>query len=459
MIISPEKFDTRSLHSSPWGANICRVLAAALHSADAGLSIRNKVALVTDTLTVDNLTFDLNAYLRIFVIGVGKAAVPMAEAVSEIMGTRISSGVVITKDGYTGTESSFEPNHIRLIQAGHPIPDPRNMVASSRLITLTQNLSPQDLVICLISGGGSSLITQPSYHLSLKDIQDTISILLSCGASITEINTVRKHLDELKGGGLAKKLFPAAVISLILSDVVGDSLDMVASGPMVADDTTYSDARTVLERYQVWDRVPASVSSHITNGIEGLIPETVKPGDPVLDNIHNILVGNNSQVVQASLQTAKNLGFNAEVLPITLQGEASLIGKTITQQVINQLASYTNTRQPICFVTGGETTVTIKGNGRGGRNQELALGAVKRLSTASSMVLVSLATDGGDGPTDAAGAVATNQTYSLGLAKGLDPLDYLQRNDSYNYFDPLGDLIKIGPTLTNVNDLLFFFSR
>lgn len=457
MLISPEKFTTHSLRSSPWGDNICRVLSAAIHNADAGLSIKNKVSLNANILKVDNQTFDLNTYLRIFVLGVGKAAVPMAKALLEIMENRINFGVVITKDGYTGTESSFEQKHIELIQAGHPIPDLRNLAASSRLITFTQNLTSQDLVICLISGGGSSLLTQPSYHLSLKDIQVTTATLLSCGAAISEINTVRKHLDDLKGGSLAKKLFPAGIISLILSDVVGDNLDMVASGPTVADITTYSDARAVLQKYQVWDTVPASVCSHIIDGIEGLIPETVKPGDPVLDNVHNIIVGNNSQVVQASVQAAKKLEFNAEFLPIMLQGEASLIGKTITEQVINQLRSYPNTAQPICIVTGGETTVTIKGNGKGGRNQELALGAVKSLSTANSMVLVSLATDGEDGPTDAAGAVATNQTYSLGMAKGLDPVDHLQRNDAYNYFNLLGDLIKTGPTLTNVNDLLFFF--
>jgi hydroxypyruvate reductase len=309
----------------------------------------------------------------------------------------------------------------------------------------------------LISGGGSSLIIQPSLGLSLEDIQETTSLLLSCGASITEMNTVRKHLDELKGGGLVKKLFPATVISLILSDVIGDSLDMIASGPTAADPTTYGDARVVLENYQLWDRIPAPVRSHLTDGVEGLIPETVKPGDPVLGNVSNILVGNNSQVVLAAVKAANDLGFSAELLPRPLQGEASLVGQTIIERVTTRLASYTNTRQPACFIAGGETTVTVKGNGKGGRNQELALGAVKRLSTDGPMALVSLATDGGDGPTDAAGAVATNQTYSLGLAKGLEPVDYLLRNDSYNYFDQLGDLIKIGPTLTNVNDLLFIF--
>ncbi len=457
MIIPPEKFATRSLLSSRWGTSICQVLATAIDSADAGVSIRNKVSLDASKLTIDNLSFDLNTYQRIFIIGAGKAVVPMAEAVVEVLGNHITSGLVITKDGYSGTQSSLQHNHIELIQAGHPIPDLRNQAASSRLVTLVQNISSHDLVICLISGGGSSLITYPSSGLSLKDIQDTTSLLLSCGASITESNTIRKHLDELKGGGLAKKLFPATVISLILSDVIGDSLDMIASGPTVADPTIYGDARAILEKYQLWDRVPAPVRIHFTDGIEGAIPETVKPGDPVLDNVHNTLVGNNYQVALAAVHAANDLGFSAELLPIPLQGEASLIGKTIAERLKNQLASYTNARKPACFVAGGETTVTIKGNGKGGRNQELALGAVKSLSTAAPMVLVTLATDGGDGPTDAAGAVATNQTYSSGLAKRLEPQDYLIRNDSYNYFDQLDDLIKIGPTLTNVNDLLFIF--
>jgi hydroxypyruvate reductase len=457
MKISPEKFATRSLLSSPWGKDICRVLAAAIHRADAGANIKNKVSLDADTLNIDKLSFDLNAYHRIFVLGVGKAAVPMAEAAREILGNRIYSGMVITKDGYTGTRSNLQQNQFELIQAGHPVPDLRNIASSSRLITLIQTLSPKDLVICLISGGGSSLLLQPSQGLLLSDIQMTTSLLLSCGASITEINTVRKHLDDFKGGGLAKLLFPCAVISLILSDVIGDSLDMVASGPTIADPTTYGDASAVLEKYQVWDSVSIPVRTHLTDGIEGLIPETIKPGDPVLDNVHNILVGNNSLVVQASVQAAKNLGFSPEIISIPLQGEASLVGQIITEHVKTRFASNANPPQPTCFVAGGETTVTVKGNGKGGRNQELALGAVKSLSTASQMVLVSLATDGGDGPTDAAGAVVTSQTYSLGQAKGLDPLDYLLRNDSYNYFDPLGDLVKIGPTLTNVNDLLFIF--
>ncbi len=459
MIIKPEKFATRSLRSSPWGHDICRVLAAAIQSADAGNCVKNKVSLEAEKLNIPDLSFDLSVYRRIFVIGAGKAVVPMAEAVVEILGNRIYSGLVITKDGYLGAHNTLQQNHIKVIQAGHPLPDQRNLAASSQLINQGQNLSRDDLVICLISGGGSSLMMRPSSGLSLKDIRETTSLSLSCGASITEINTVRKHLDELKGGGLAKLLFPATLISLILSDVIGDNLDMVASGPMVADPTTYADAQLVLKKYQIWDHVPSSVRTHLTAGIDRVIPETVKPGDPVLNNVHNVLVGNNTDALLAAVQAAKDIGLRAELLPIPLQGEASLVGQAIIEHVKSLLASYKNTEQPACFVAGGETTVIIRGNGKGGRNQELALGAVKSLSSTDQMMLVSLTTDGGDGPTDAAGAVATSQTYSLGLEKGLDPDEYMMKNDSYNYFDQLGDLIKIGPTMTNVNDLLFIFGR
>lgn len=434
------------------------MLAASINNADAGGFIKNKVSLEADELIIDHLRFDLSSFRRIFVIGAGKAVVPMAEAVVELLSDRINSGLVITKDGHTGADQTLQHNQIVVVLASHPIPDQRSLTASVRLVTSAQDLSPHDLVICLISGGGSSLMLRPSPGLSLKDIRETSSLLISCGASIYEMNTVRKHLDELKGGGLAKILFPASVISLILSDVIGDNLDMVASGPTVADPSTYCDARILLEKYQIWDYVPESIRVHLQEGIEGIIPETVKPGDPFLNKVQNFLVGNNTQSTLAALQAAKDLGMSAELLQTPIHGEASFIGQAITEQVKILLASY-NVERPACFIAGGEATVTVRGNGKGGRNQEFALGAVKSLSTAGQLILVSLATDGGDGPTDAAGAVATNATYSLGLAKGLDPAEYLLRNDSYNYFDPLGDLIKIGPTLTNVNDVVFIFGK
>ena len=292
----------------------------------------------------------------------------------------------------------------------------------------------------------------------MTDVQATTTLLLTCGASIDDINTIRKHIDDLKGGGLAKILFPATVMTLILSDVVGDNLDMVASGPTVADPTTYTDAWAVLNKFQIVDQVPPAIRAHLTDGMNGIIPETIKFGNSILDRVTNIIVGNNTQAALAAVQAANTLGFRSQLLPNPLFGEASQAGFSVVERIKSMLYKHGSNKYPACFVAGGETTVTVRGPGKGGRNQELALGAVKSLSGNNQLYLVSLATDGCDGPTDAAGAVVTNDTLTLGLEKGLAPDGYLSNNDSYHYFKPLGDLIKIGPTLTNVNDLLFIFS-
>jgi hydroxypyruvate reductase len=458
MMIQPEQFSTNSLRRSQRGNDICEVLAAAINSADGEEVIKNKVSRDADRLILAKTSYDLNEYKRVFVIGAGKAAVPMAKAIFEVLGKRITAGIVITKDGYLGKNNTLPERPLTVIEASHPIPEQRNVDTSSQVVSLIRDLKSDDLVICLLSGGGSSLMMKPSPGVSLKDLQITTALLLNSGATIHEINTIRKHLDELKGGGLAKLLFPAAVVSLILSDVVGDSLDMIASGPTVADPTTFKDAWAILNKYQILDRIPSGIQSHIINGMGGNISETLKPGDPILDKVQNVLVWNNSQTALTAIQAAKSVGFNSILLTTSLHGEASQVGVTISESAKSILFPPVSIKRPTCLIAGGETTVTIKGTGKGGRNQELALGAVQILSGTDQIVLVSLATDGGDGPTDAAGAVVTNQTYSLGLAKNLNPVDYLDRNDSYNYFEPLGDLIKTGPTLTNVNDLVFIFA-
>jgi hydroxypyruvate reductase len=457
MIFQPEQFTTNSLRMSPRGNDICQVLAAAINSADAGVCIKSKVSLNAGKLIIANTSYDLEEYKRVFAIGAGKAVVPMARALFEILGEHITVGILITKDGYQGKNNTIIKHHGKIIQASHPVPDYRNLDASSQMISIIQGVTSDDLVICLLSGGGSSLMMKPSPGLSLKDIQDTTTLLLNFGAPINEINTIRKHLDELKGGGLAKLLFPATVISLFLSDVIGDSFDMIASGPTVADPTTYRDAWEVLKKYQIFDQTPPQVRAHLSDGMAGHISETFKPGHPVFDKVQNILIGNNTQTALAAIQAAGAVGFATKLLTTSLHGEASQLGETIADNAKSFLDSPSNITRPACLIAGGETTVTIKGTGKGGRNQELALGAVKCLSGADQIVLISLATDGGDGPTDAAGAVVTNQTYSLGIDFGLNPTEYLESNDSYHYFEPLGDLIKTGPTLTNVNDLVFIF--
>jgi len=458
MIIHPEQLSTNSLRRTPRGNDICQVIAAAINSADAGLAVKAHVSLKAGQLITFNKCYNLNEYKRLLIIAAGKAAVPMAKAIYDLVDPHLTSGVVITKDGYLGSYLTMLERKLDNYEVGHPIPDQRNLDASSKVVSLIRDLKSDDLVICLFSGGGSSLMIKPSQDISLKNIQDTTALLLTCGATIDEINTIRKHLDDLKGGGLAKLLFPASVISFILSDVVGDCLDMIASGPTVADPTTYQDAWAILEKYQIMDQVPAQIRSHISYGMAGKIPETLKPADPILERVQNIIVGNNTQTALAAIEAAKKFGFNTQLLTTSLHGEASQVGRSLAKSAITLLTSETQIPRPACLIAGGETTVTIKGSGKGGRNQELVLGAVKSLAAADQMIFVSLATDGGDGPTDAAGAVATNHTYSLAAAKGLYPHDYLDRNDSYHYFETLGDLIKTGPTLTNVNDLVFIFA-
>lgn len=458
MILRPEQIVTHSLRRLALGESICKIIASAINNSDARTAIKRHVRRDSDYLNIDDITLQLNYYRRVFVIGAGKACFPMAIAISEILPDRISSGLLITKTGYRGADHTPISNKIKIIEASHPIPDFRNIEAADKLISLTKGLTANDLVICLFSGGGSSLMIKPTSGISLQAIQRITALLLSCGASINEINTIRKHLDDFKGGRLLKLLFPSTIISLILSDVVGDSLDMVASGPTVADPSTFIEAWRIINKYQIADQAPPQLISLIAAGMEGKIPETVKPGDPNLANITNILVGNNAEAVDGVIENAKTLGFSSSILRTSLKGEASQAGLAILKEAKENLERAPQMVRPACLISGGETTVTIKGTGKGGRNQELALSAINCVSGTEPMVLATLATDGEDGPTDAAGAVVTNETYSRGVSMGLDPGDFLARNDSYHYFEALGDLIKTGPTLTNVNDLIFVFA-
>ncbi len=458
MIFHPGQFTTHSLRNAPQGHKICQVLAEALNQADAGRCVNQHLQLEGTKLNISSSSFDLTRYQDIHIIGVGKAAVPMTEAIYALLNERITSGILLTKEGYIRSGSLLPANRFEIYEAAHPLPDQRNLAATHKLATRMRNLKAEDLVVCVLSGGGSALLTKPCAGISLADLQKTFDVLLRSGASIDELNTVRKHLDELKGGGLARLFFPASVITLILSDVPGNHLDMVASGPTVADPTTFAQASKVLTKYQVVDQIPSPVVKHLADGEAGNIPETLKPGSHFLDGVKNFMVGSNPQAVSAAAQAARKLGFNTDIMPITLQGEASLAGRAIVEYARSVLPEKNKAGRPVCLIAGGETTVTIRGNGKGGRNQELVLGTVKPLSSGINMLLVSLATDGGDGSTDAAGAVATHQTYQRGLLNLLDPQDYLDQNDSYTYFEQIDDLLKTGPTLTNVNDLVFVFS-
>lgn len=454
--ISPEHFVTQALDSAAWGPSACRVLAAAVGAVEPGQAVRRHLRRTGDILKAGERSYMLDGFRQIYLIAAGKAAEPMAAAAQQVLGNKLAGGVVITKEGYA-TRSSL-PGGIRILEAGHPLPDRRGIEGAQQVIGLLDQAAEDTLVLCLLSGGGSALLTLPADQITLRDLQALTDQLLACGASIHEINTLRKHLDQVKGGKLARRAAPASLISLVLSDVVGDPLDVIASGPTVADGSTYGDAVRILERHGIAGKTPPSILAHLERGAAGEEAENPGPGNVVFDRVQNLIVGNNQMAAQAALQQAQEEGFNTLLLSTYLQGEARHAGRflaALAQQVDQDGQPIP---RPACLAAGGETTVTLRGSGKGGRNQELALGAVRTLAGLPQVALVSLATDGGDGPTDAAGAVATGETLARARQLGFEPEDFLARNDAYHFFGPLGDLLMTGPTQTNVNDLMFVFA-
>jgi glycerate 2-kinase len=344
-----------------------------------------------------------------------------------------------------------------LTEAGHPIPDEAGVEGARAIAALLEDAHEDDLVVCLISGGGSALMTLPVDGVSLADMKALTDALLRRAATINEINTIRKHLDQLKGGNLAQLAAPATVVSLLLSDVVGNPLDVIASGPTVPDTSTFADAHGILERYGLLDEAPASVVEHLCRGMAGAIADTPKPGDPIFAQAQNVVVASNDLAARAAEQAAADQGLNPLVLSTYVEGEAREVAKVLVAVGREILASERPVRRPACVIVGGETTVTVRGDGKGGRNQEMALMAAISLEGIEDVNVVCLATDGTDGPTDASGALVDGTTVERGRALGLDPYDYLARNDAYLYFAPLNDLLLTGPTNTNVNDLAFVF--
>ncbi len=357
------------------------------------------------------------------------------------------------------------PSRCQILEAGHPVPDERGLQATRRIKEILTTAGEEDLVICLISGGGSALMTSPAEDLTLNDLKALTSVLLACGATINQINALRKHLDTVKGGELARLTAPATLVTLILSDVVGDPLDVIASGPSVPDTSTFEEAFQVLERYEILEKIPEPVLRHLSRGRSGKLAETPKPGDPIFERVSNTVIGSNRRAALAALKKAQEEGFHTLLLTTFLQGEARQAGRILASIAREINTSGQPTPRPACIVVGGETTVSLfrapnepDERRLGGRNQELALAAVKDLSLVDGIVLVTLATDGGDGPTDAAGAVVTGETAEKARQAGLDPDEFLLRNDSYHFFEALDDLLKPGPTQTNVNDLAFIFA-
>ena len=388
---------------------------------------------------------------RAFVVGFGKAACPMAKAVEEQLLDLIHAGVVITKYGHCG---KYEFKKIKVFEAGHPLPDKNGMRGTEEIINLLKNADEKNLVVCLISGGGSALLVAPHEGISLDEKQQITEMLLMAGADINELNAVRKHISAVKGGRLAEIAFPARMISLILSDVIGDSIDVIASGPTAPDKSTFIDAQRVLDKYKLFDRIPESVRCVIGDGIKGRIPETPKEGNPLFSGVENIIIGSNRIALTAAKKKAEEIGFGAEIISSELQGEAREIGKWLAEKAKDIRESVKQGGQTSrCIISGGETTVTVKGKGLGGRNMELALAFAMEIEGIDGIKFLSAGTDGTDGPTDATGAIVDGKTIETARAAGLVPEVYLNNNDSYNFFKKIDGLLITGPTGTNVMDI------
>ena len=431
---------------------IVAILQAALESVDPAAAVRRQLRREGDTLWASDVGYDLGEVGRIFVVGAGKAGAPMARAVEEVLGDRISSGQVTVK-----YEHLLSTRIVMLQEAGHPIPDEAGVAGSRAIVRLLESAEEDDLVICLISGGGSALMTLPIDGISLADTKAVTGSLLRAGATINEINAIRKHLDQLKGGQLARLAYPARTVSLILSDVVGNPLDVIASGPTVPDTSSFAEAYGLLQRHELLEEVPQSVVSHLRRGTSGEVAETPKAGDPAFARTLNLIVASNTIAAEAAERAAHDAGMHAMLLSTYIEGEAREVGKVLGALAKEVLASGRPVERPACLIVGGETTVTLRGKGKGGRNQEMALAAALSIQDLEDVTIVCLATDGTDGPTDASGALADGSTIRRAREHGLDPWHFLETNDSYYYFSPLNDLLLTGPTNTNVNDLAFVF--
>ncbi|MBI5084028.1 MAG: glycerate kinase [Acidobacteria bacterium] len=396
----------------------------------------------------------LNRYRRIFVVGAGKASAAMAHAAESVLGARITAGSINTKDGHLARLRRIELN-----ESSHPVPDQRGVDGARRIAAIASSAAQDDLVICLISGGASALLPLPAAPITLSQKQQTTRLLLACGATIHELNAVRKHLSAIKGGQLARLAAPATVLSLLLSDVVGDPLDVIGSGPTAPDSSTFQTAWDVVCKYALQSKLPPAVRSHLQSGLAGGIPDTPKSGDPCFRRTANRIVGSNRIAVDACAARAKALGYRPMVLSTTIEGETRDVAAMHAAIAREVVASRRPARPPLCLISGGETTVTIKGNGLGGRNQEFALAAALALEGVPGVLVFSAGTDGTDGPTPAAGAMADGATVARAAALNLPAAAFLARNDSYRLFAPLGDLVTTGPTGTNVMDIRLLLIR
>ena len=425
------------------------IFSAGIAAVDPQAAVAKHCRIEKNRFTAGGRTYDLNRFRDIFVIGAGKAAAPMARALEVMLGNRIRTGRVNVKYGHT---TPLE--HVEIVEAGHPVPDASGEKGSDAILRLARGSGAGDVILCVISGGGSALLPLPAQGLTLGDKQETSGVLLSCGAGIHDINAIRKHTSGIKGGRLAEAAWPAHVISLILSDVVGDDLDVIASGPTVPDSSTFKECLAIAGRYDIESRLPENVMRHLRSGAAGRSPETPKADHPAFGHTQNLIVGSNFEAIEAARKKAEALGYCTLVLSSMIEGETRHVAG-VHGAIAREVARTGHpVPPPACILSGGETTVTLAGKGLGGRNQEFALAAAMDIDGAPRQIVVlSGGTDGTDGPTDAAGAVADTGTVQRAEALGLTARAYLENNDAYRFFDRLGDLLITGPTNTNVMDL------
>lgn len=423
-------------------------LEHALKAAEPKKLMHLKLSLEGSRLRSDGCQYDLNTFRHVYVVGGGKAGKAMSEALEEVIGSRITAGVVNVPYGIKQKTRIIELN-----EASHPIPDEAGAEGVKRMIALAEQADLDDLVICLLSGGGSSLMPLPREGVTLKYKQEITKALLKSGASIQEINVVRKHLSAVKGGWLAQKAYPATVLTLILSDVVGDSLSAIASGPTVPDPSTFADAKRILGKYGLWVGLSDSVRRFFSEGIANKVDETPKPGDRAFERVCNVIVGNNRVACDAAIEFLRSKGLNTFLVKEPLTGEARDVGEKLALLARRIAASRKPVAKPAGIVAGGETTVTVVGKGKGGRNQELALATALRVENVDGCVLALIGTDGIDGSTDAAGAIVDGFTLAEAKQLKLNPQVFLADNDSYGFFSRLDDLIVTGATGTNVTDI------
>jgi glycerate 2-kinase len=429
-------------------AHAREIFLAGLRAADPLDAVKKSARLRNDHLQVANRTYTLSRIRHVFVTGCGKAAARMALAIEDLLGDRVDDGVVVVKYGY-----DLPLRRIKVVGAGHPIPDQAGLDGARQIVELVRAAGESDLVLFLISGGGSALFPGPADSLTLADKQRTTQMLLQSGATIQEINAVRKHISKLKGGRFAKLVAPAHLVALILSDVVGDSLETIASGPTVGDATTYADCLEIIQRYDLREKIPDSVVNLLRRGAQGAVDETPKPSDAVFQKVQNVVIGSNQTALKAAQLQAEALGYHTQILSSSIEGESRAVARSHSALVKEIALADKPVRRPACVISGGETTVIVRGDGLGGRNQEFALAAAIQIDGLDGAVVLSAGTDGTDGVTDAAGGIVDGSTIQRGRAKGLDATAFLIRNDSYRFLKATEDLLITGPTFTNVMDL------